>query len=372
MVLYVYMTGRTLLQKYADLIDKLILFLCCLAVYFIQPELEIHAVTVLISFIIGCLLSYYDDCVIKTFLTVGFIILSFFFSEFMFFLPLISFDMLFHRLQVCNLLAAVPIISFFYGKSVLLPVIVCIMIVLSVLLRIRTETGRKMERKYRELSDAAREMSIRLEKQKSEIMEKQDNELTLTALNERNRIAREIHDNVGHLLSSAILQAGALKTINRDDKLNSNIQALHETLTQAMNNIRKSVHELYDESVNLNARITEIINNFTFCDVAYNYNIDGNPDKNIKYAFISILQESLTNVMNHSDATEVKVILNEHPAIYQLIIKDNGKVKRFDPNSGLGIRSMIERVRSLEGNINILTDNGFEIFISIPKEGHDR
>jgi len=82
------------------------------------------------------------------------------------------------------------------------------------------------------------------------------------------------------------------------------------------------------------------------------------------------LQEALTNIINHSDATEVKVILNEHPALYQLIIKDNGKVKKFDVNDGLGIRNMIDRVHSLSGNINIITENGFEIFIAVPKEAH--
>ncbi|HHW22861.1 MAG TPA: two-component sensor histidine kinase [Clostridiaceae bacterium] len=213
-------------------------------------------------------------------------------------------------------------------------------------------------------------MSIQLEKQKNELLEKQDNELSLATMNERNRIAREIHDNVGHLLSSAILQSGALKTLNRDERLSGNIQALHDTLSRAMNSIRESVHRLYDESVDLNAKLTEIINNFSFCEIVYDYNISGNPDKKVKYAFISILQEALTNIINHSDATEVKVILNEHPALYQLIIKDNGKVKKFDVNDGLGIRNMIDRVHSLSGNINIITENGFEIFIAVPKEAH--
>ena len=194
--------------------------------------------------------------------------------------------------------------------------------------------------------------------------------MSLATMNERNRIAREIHDNVGHLLSSAILQSGALKTLNRDERLSGNIQALHDTLSRAMNSIRESVHRLYDESVDLNAKLTEIINNFSFCEIVYDYNISGNPDKKVKYAFISILQEALTNIINHSDATEVKVILNEHPALYQLIIKDNGKVKKFDVNDGLGIRNMIDRVHSLSGNINIITENGFEIFIAVPKEAH--
>ena len=135
--------------------------------------------------------------------------------------------------------------------------------------------------------------------------------------------------------------------------------------------IRSSVHKLYDESVDLNSKFIEIINSFTFCDISYDYNINVNPHKKIKYAFISILQEALTNIINHSDATEARVILNEHPGLYQLIIRDNGKVKKYDINNGLGIRNMVDRVRSLNGNINITTTNGFEIFIAVPREGHD-
>ncbi len=364
------MTRNTVMRKYAGLVDKLAIFICCLAVYLGQTNMGIYAAVVLISFVLGCLLSYFDDYRIKAFLTVGFIVLSFFFEEFLFFLPLIAYDMLFHKLQAVNLLALVPLAELFDGDDIIMPVIVCIMIILSVLLRNRMETGRRMEERYRDLSDTAREMSIQLEKQKNELLEKQDNELSLATMNERNRIAREIHDNVGHLLSSAILQSGALKTLNRDERLSGNIQALHDTLSRAMNSIRESVHRLYDESVDLNAKLTEIINNFSFCEIVYDYNISGNPDKKVKYAFISILQEALTNIINHSDATEVKVILNEHPALYQLIIKDNGKVKKFDVNDGLGIRNMIDRVHSLSGNINIITENGFEIFIAVPKEAH--
>ncbi len=359
------------MKKYTGLVDKLILFICSLVVYLCQTEFRINAAIVLISLIIGCLLSYFDDYRIKTFLTVSFIILTGFFTGFMFFIPLIAFDMTNHKLQAFNLLAFVPLANFFSSPNLILPVIICIMAAFSILLRYHIDTGCRIETMYKNLSDTAREMSIQLEKQKNDLLEKQDNELSLATMNERNRIAREIHDNVGHLLSSAILQSGALKTLNKDDKLNQNIQALHETLTQAMNNIRNSVHKLYDESVDLNAKFTEIIDNFSFCEIVYDYNISENPDKKVKYAFLSILQEALTNIMNHSDATEVRVILNEHPALYQLIIRDNGKVKKFDTNDGLGIISMVDRVHSLNGNINIITTNGFEIFIAIPKEAQD-
>ena len=62
------------------------------------------------------------------------------------------------------------------------------------------------------------------------------------------------------------------------------------------------------------------------------------------------------------------MILSEHPALYQLVIRDNGNVKSFQPDQGLGLQNMADRVNSLNGNINIATENGFELFISIPKE----
>lgn len=356
------------MHKYAGLIDKLIIFTCCLAVYLYQTDLDIYAATVLISFISGCLLSYFDDYRVKTFITVGFSVLAFIFPEFMVFLPLIAFDMMFHNLQGINLLVLIPLVSFFSEENLMIPLIVLIMVILSILLRYQIETARRMDIRHKELSDTAREMSIQLTKQNKDLIEKQDNEINLATMNERNRIAREIHDNVGHLLSSAILQSGALKTINKDVILNDNLQALHETLTKAMNSIRNSVHELYDESIDLEVKVSELVKNFTFCGIDFSYNISENPDKKLKYAFISILKEALTNIINHSNATMVIVAFNEHPALYQLIIRDNGNVKNFNTNDGLGIRNMVDRVHSLAGNINIVTTNGFEIFISVPKE----
>lgn len=356
------------MNKYSGLIYKLIIFACCLAVYLYQTDFDIYAATVLISFISGCLLSYFDDYRVKAFITVGFSIAAYIFPEFIVFLPLIAFDMLFHSLQAVNLVALIPLVSYFSKDNLMVPLIVSIMVILSILLRYQVETAIRADNRHKELSDTAREMSIQLTKQNHDLIEKQDNELNLATINERNRIAREIHDNVGHLLSSAILQSGALKTINRDAKLDNNFQALNETLTQAMNSIRNSVHELYDESIDLEVKVSELIDNFTFCEIHYSYSISQNPDKKLKYAFISILKEALTNIINHSDATLVIVAFNEHPALYQLIIRDNGKVKPYNNNDGLGIRNMVDRVHSLGGNINIITKNGFEIFISVPKE----
>ncbi|MEN6316080.1 MAG: histidine kinase [Clostridiaceae bacterium] len=353
----------------SNLIEKLLIFICCLMIYLLQDDMAIGVVMILISIIISGFLSYFDDDRIKTVLTVGFFVLSCFYPALIVFMPLIAYDMFFHKYQYLNLFGIIPLFYFSRSASIQTASIYLIITILCILARYHTEEENKLHAKYNELSDKTREMSLQLEKQNNDLIKNQDNELYVATLNERNRIAREIHDNVGHLLSSAILQSGALLTIIRDDKIREHIKTLNDTLSQAMNSIRNSVHELYDESIDLNARIEDIINQFTFCEISYEYDFSSNPGKKLKYAFISIVKEALSNIMRHSDATRASVAFREHPALYQMIIRDNGTVKSYSMDNGLGLKNMIDRVHAFNGNFNVITENGFEIFVSIPKEG---
>ena len=86
--------------------------------------------------------------------------------------------------------------------------------------------------------------------------------------------------------------------------------------------------------------------------------------------FYQYYQRGLANIMKHSNATKVQLILREHPGLYQLCIEDNGKDAFYDPEkSGIGIANMKERVNALGGTLQIFTDKGFRIFITIPKCG---
>jgi len=352
--------------KYASLLEKTIIFICCLILYLGQPDFSINVAVVLVPVIISGLLSYFDNDYIRLLLFSGFSVFCCFLPEAAVFLPLTAYDMMFGRFPYFNIFTVVPLVCFFGSSSVQLFYMVTVMIILCIVIGYRINSQERLHKKLNELLDDAREMSIKLKKQNADLLEKQDNELYLATLNERNRIARDIHDNVGHLLSSAILQSGALMTVNRDEQVAKHLKELNETLNQAMTSIRTSVHKVYEESVDLDIQVRELIKKFTFCEVDYYYNINTNPDKKLKYTFVSIVKEALANVIRHSNASKVTIAFNEHPAIYQLIIKDNGKVQSFE--KGLGLTNMIDRVNSFGGNININTDNGFEIFISIPKK----
>lgn len=76
----------------------------------------------------------------------------------------------------------------------------------------------RLKKTHYELQDNKRKLERDSDLQRKILLEKQDEETHSATLNERNRIAREIHDNVGHQLSSAILQLGALRIADSESK----------------------------------------------------------------------------------------------------------------------------------------------------------
>ena len=67
------------------------------------------------------------------------------------------------------------------------------------------------------------------------------------------------------------------------------------------------------------------------------------------------------------DDDRVKLLLREHPAFYQILIQDNGKCVHPGDGTGIGITNMRQRVETFGGTIDIRTENGYRIFIHIPK-----
>lgn len=246
--------------------------------------------------------------------------------------------------------------------------------VIAFLLQNHTRAYQTLEQKFYHTWDDSQERNLLLSHKNKALAEKQDWEIYTATLRERNRIAREIHDNVGHVLSRSILLVGALKTVNKEEALTPMLEHLDLSLNSAMDSIRSSVHDLHDESVNLEETIGNMIGEFVFCPINLTYDMSRNVPKEVKYCLISILREALSNIIKHSRATEASVLIREHPALYQLCISDNGNVAApvspgsFSSGSGMGLSNMQERTRSLNGTFQILQEHGFQIFITIPKD----
>lgn len=349
------------------IIDKLIIFFFCSTLY-LQSNTSIFVVVpIIVTIIFSSLSSIFEKNIIKILLFLIYNIICIYNNEFIYFLPLICYDMFTTKFKYILLIAIIPFVINFTQLPLTLQILITPFIGIVCLMKYRSALTHKSKKEYILLRDSSKEFLIGLEKKNKDLMEKQDYEINIATLNERNRIAREIHDNLGHSLSSSILQIGAIMSICKDEAIKKHLNILKTTLSSGMDNIRTSIHNMHDEYVDLENEINNITKNFTFCDISVNYDVKSNPDKKYKICFISIIKESLSNVIKHSDATKVNISIREHPALYQLIIKDNGTSKNIINTDGIGLKNMIYRINSLDGIININNENGYCIFISIPK-----
>lgn len=245
-----------------------------------------------------------------------------------------------------------------------------------------TNEYEKLVERSRQYRDDSTELNLLLKEKNKSLITKQDYEINNATLIERNRIAREIHDTVGHMLTRAIMLTGAIKVVNKNESLCTPIDNLEKCLSTAMNNIRESVHNLHNNSVSLENTIKNLTAAFDFCDINLIYDVEESVPNDIKYAFIAIVKEGLTNIEKHSNATNVKLTLREHPAMYQLILQDNGTISThfnsslyesesyLSGSSGIGLNNMYSRIHILKGTLKIYTDKGFCIFISVPKNNY--
>jgi len=257
-----------------------------------------------------------------------------------------------------------------------------ILCVLAVIAELMFEDSEKEKKEIISLRDTSKEREIGLEEENRLLASNRDMMVRNATLSERNRIAREIHDNVGHMLTRSILQLGAVRVINKDETVDAALGGLKETLDSAMNSIRESVHDLHDESVDLAGALSGILSEVNGFSTKLDVDLD--PDggeepegkgtepfrvsgssvpREIKYAFIAIAREAVNNSIKHSNGDEISVSVREHPGYWRLEIADNGQ-GHIARGKGIGLEGMEERARSIGAILRIDDTNGFKVIVT--------
>lgn len=308
-------------------------------------------------------------------------------------IPVIMYDVVFSRNIVGLLLSIIVYVTLAYqiisdgDISQMNIFYVGLLMLISFYLAANTKKINKLSRKCIELRDDTHIKQEQLAKQNAKLVVARDEQIHSAQLAERNRIAREIHDNVGHMLSRAILQMGALLSIYKEEPLHEQLEGVRETLDGAMNNIRSSVHDLHDESIDVKAQIETMAKplNEKF-KVDLDLDIDENMNRQIKYVIIGVCKEAISNIMKYSVNSNVDIKLIWHPSMYQLVIHDyyqmpdddSGKKVRnnssgdnalssyISNSSGMGLEGIRNRVESVDGLVRIMDDDGFKVFVTIP------
>lgn len=365
------------------IIDKLFL-MAITFILAISKEMDKNTlIAMLVTVIAFGLGSYFEKRVYVGIITAIYGILTFFIPELGIMLPVVIYDVFGYRMMIPAVFYIICEINAFRYWNVNYIIINLILVVMACYMNYRSGSLTRLKSDVRHIRDDEEERNILLAEKNKSLIEKQDQEVYVATLKERNRIAREIHDNVGHILTRTILQMGALITVYKDEPLNGQLSLVRENLDIAMNNVRESVHDLHDEAVDLKQAVDDIAgglkDNFNY---AIDYDIQDGMDRRYKYAIIGIVREAVSNIIKHSENTDVSIVLREHPGIYQIIIHDysrdnvrkqTGNKDMFEylskGSSGIGLQNIEDRVTGLNGHITISTDDGFKVFVTLPRTG---
>lgn len=196
----------------------------------------------------------------------------------------------------------------------------------------------------------------------------QNHNIENAILNERNRLSRDIHDSMGHLTSRGILQIGAMLVTEKDEAKKEALLSLKNTLSEGMNEVRKSLHGFQNEAIILKEEMKKIVDAFTFCEVDFTFSSGFDFSLKEKYSILFILKEALTNINRHSSATKASVSFIETEEKVYLKITDNGKNAKIKTD-GMGLYSIRKRAEDLGGSAEFSVDKGFRIFITLKKRG---
>lgn len=184
---------------------------------------------------------------------------------------------------------------------------------------------------------------------------------------ERNRIAREIHDSVGHCLTAQSIQLENVEYFFAEDstKAKEHLVKARKLGKEALQNVRQSVATLRKKTLqkqSLKTSLNQLIHEFqltTDIKVDFDIYLISPISNEINTSIYRLVQEALTNVAKHSEANEVNIYLAEKAKKLFLTVEDNGV--GFDPKAnttGFGLQGMGERIEALGGNFILKSQPG--------------
>ena len=256
-------------------------------------------------------------------------------------------------------------------------VVVC---ALAALLALRTYQEETTRTTLHATRDDLREKVLTLQDTNARLLQAQDHESRAAVLSERTRIAREIHDGVGHLLTRLLLQVKALQVTHRDEPaVVTDLTTVDAGLDEALDSMRRSVHALSDEGEDLATSLNLLGSRCGIARVHIDCSAEAEPPPAVERCVVAVVREALTNAARHGGAHSARVAVTDYPAFWQVTVDNDGVVPVEDEpvvdghgSAGLGLRSMTERVEALGGRVQITPRPRFTVFATIPKNGQGK
>jgi two-component sensor histidine kinase len=187
-------------------------------------------------------------------------------------------------------------------------------------------------------------------------------------LAERNRMAREIHDTLTQDFVGTSLQLDLLQQLLKSGKVETAMEQVRQTrqlVTDGLEEARRSIWELRanNSQDSLPTRLARLLERDAFAGIAPKLQLGGayrELDPRIERELLRIVQEALTNVLHHAQATETKVHLQYYNEALRLVTEDNGRgfdvEQELNKDGHFGLLGMKERAAAIGGTLDIASE----------------
>jgi signal transduction histidine kinase len=232
-------------------------------------------------------------------------------------------------------------------------------------------------RSRRALRDAAREQAEHEAREHEE-------ESRRRAADERVRIARELHDTLAHSLVAINVRASVAVDLHDSQDPSAALQDIKQASATALRDLRATLSLLREPddaaptapSLDLEA-LPGLVDHARSAGLQADMDVQINGSvvpSAIGGAAFRIVQESLTNVLRHANASSAHVRVRADLDVLDIDITDDGRADNAGANAGLGLRGMAERAAALGGRLNVgpRAEGGWRVHAVLPLSGRDR
>lgn len=198
----------------------------------------------------------------------------------------------------------------------------------------------------------------------------------LAVVRERNRLAHEIHDSLGHFLTTIHVQLQAARAIHaaHPDRAMESVAKAQGLARDALEEVRRSVSALKVDAdpAPLPERVRELAEVTDGCGTRVTFDLRGEIRRlrpETEHALFRAAQEGLTNVRKHAGAQSAAVILDySDPSRVRLEVVDDGRGAAETPGTGNGLPGVVERISALGGRVEAgnAQPAGFRLFAELP------
>jgi len=192
---------------------------------------------------------------------------------------------------------------------------------------------------------------------------------------ERSRIAQELHDGLGQLLSTARLNVAGLEdAVNKEDQ--PSLERSLKIIDEACVEVRNISHNMMPSALirlGLIPAINELVNNVNSAKgikINFTTNVNVSLGKSMDITIYRVVQEILNNMIKHAKANLISMSIEKNNTDLTITMKDNGigfDTEELKKSEGMGWKNIFSRVSMLDGSIKLESElqKGTEVYINL-------